>query len=83
VRQPKSTRLGSAFVRAIRGAGGAPRFKVKTGTADMNLLVPAWGCPAVAYGPGDSHLDHTPDEHIDIEDLHRSVEVLTSVLADL
>ncbi len=24
-----------------------------------------WDCPILAYGPGDSSLDHTPHEHID------------------
>ena len=47
------SRVARALTRAIRRQGGAPRHKVKTGTADMNLLVPRWGCPAVAYGPGD------------------------------
>ena len=83
VRRPRSTHLASAFVRAIRNGGGTPRFKVKTGTADMNILAPAWGCPAVAYGPGDSHLDHTPDECIDVVELEQGVAVLTAVLAEL
>ena len=55
---------------------GTPRFKVKTGTSDLNVLVPAWGCQAVAYGPGDSQLDHTPREHVSIAELERAVAVL-------
>ncbi len=27
-----------------------PGFKLKTGTADMNLVGPAWNCPVIAYG---------------------------------
>ena len=55
----------------------------KTGTADMNLLVPRWGCAAVAYGPGDLHLDHTPDEAVDIAELERAVAVLSVALEEL
>ncbi|MCP4589125.1 MAG: [LysW]-lysine hydrolase, partial [bacterium] len=61
-----------ALLRAIRAEGGRPRFKLKTGTSDMNVVGPAWGCPIVAYGPGDSSLDHTPDEHIDAREFRRS-----------
>jgi [amino group carrier protein]-lysine/ornithine hydrolase len=42
-----------------------------------------WKCPIVAYGPGDSALDHTPDEHIDLDEYLRAVRVLTSALARL
>ena len=70
-------------MQAIREHGGSPRFKLKTGTSDLNILAPAWNCPAVAYGPGRSLLDHTPDEHIEIADLERAVDVLDSVLRRL
>ena len=81
IRTDRNSALARGFVRAIRAHGGAPRFKVKTGTSDLNVLVPAWGCQAVAYGPGDSKLDHTPDEHISITELERAVEVLEAALA--
>ncbi|NJP04389.1 MAG: [LysW]-lysine hydrolase [Chloroflexaceae bacterium] len=82
-RSPRSTPLASAFVRAIRGAGGNPGFVHKTGTADMNVVGPAWKCPIVAYGPGDSRLDHAPDEHIVLDEYQRGIAVLTTVLANL
>ncbi|HYM51273.1 MAG TPA: [LysW]-lysine hydrolase [Candidatus Limnocylindrales bacterium] len=82
-RAEKNTALVRAFLHAIRGAQGTPRFKVKSGTSDMNILAPVWQCPAVAYGPGDSHLDHTPDEAIDLDELERGVSVLTAVLDQL
>jgi len=50
-------------------------------TSDLNVLVPAWGCQAVAYGPGDSKLDHTPDEHVSIAELERAVAVLEAALS--
>ena len=80
IRVGKNTPPVRALLRAIRAEGGKPRFKLKTGTSDMNLLGPAWGCPIVAYGPGDSALDHTPDEHIDLDEFRRAVGVLARTL---
>lgn len=80
-RAEKNTPLVRAFLHGIRAVGGTPRFKLKTGTSDMNVVGPAWNCPAVAYGPGDSNLDHTPEEHIVIEDYLRAIAVLEKVLA--
>jgi LysW-gamma-L-lysine carboxypeptidase len=82
-RSPRTTPLAAAFVRAIRGQGGQPGFLHKTGTADMNVVGPAWGCPIVAYGPGDSRLDHTPNEHVAVEEYLRAIAVLTDVLGQL
>lgn len=79
-RAPKNTPIVRALLRAIRAAEGKPRFKLKTGTSDMNVVGPGWKCPIVAYGPGDSSLDHTPNEHIELEAFHKGVEVLTAAL---
>lgn len=76
----KNTPLVRALLRAIRAEGGRPRFKLKTGTSDMNVVGPAWCCPIVAYGPGDAALDHTPDEYIEIEEFCRGVDVLAQAL---
>lgn len=76
----KNTPLVRAMLQAIRDAGGRPRFKLKTGTADMNIVGPVWGCPIVAYGPGDSSLDHTPNEHIEVAEFRRAVNVLHGAL---
>jgi LysW-gamma-L-lysine carboxypeptidase len=76
----KNNPLVRAFLRAIRAQGGRPRFKLKTGTSDMNVVGPVWGCPIVAYGPGDSALDHTPEEHIEVEEYLWAIEVLARVL---
>lgn len=72
----KNTPPVRALLRAIRAEGGRPRFKLKMGTSDMNVVGPAWGCPIVAYGPGDAALDHTPDEHIETEEFRQGVDVL-------
>ncbi len=78
---------GNAVVRAlcagIRKAGGRPSLIRKLGTADLNLAAPAWGCPAAAYGPGDSHLDHTDAESLEVEELRRSVSVLRDAITAL
>jgi LysW-gamma-L-lysine carboxypeptidase len=72
--------LVAAFNAAIRAQGEKPRLKVKTGTSDMNVVGPAWGCPTLAYGPGDSTYDHTPHEQIDLTDVGRAVDVLAGAL---
>lgn len=82
-RTDKQNKVARAFLGGIRAAGGEPGFLLKTGTADMNQAGGAWQCPIVAYGPGDSSLDHTPDEHISIQEYERAVVVLRSVLTRL
>jgi len=79
----KNTPLVRAFLSGIRSQGGEPRFVYKTGTADLNIVAPVWKCPAVVYGPGDSALDHTPNEHISLEDYTNAVAVLKAVLGGL
>jgi LysW-gamma-L-lysine carboxypeptidase len=77
----------SGLVRALsvaqRREGATPRLLTKTGTSDMNVVGPAWGaagCEIVAYGPGDSALDHTPIEHVSIAEYQRAVRVLVGAL---
>jgi len=72
--------LARAFIAALRATGVQPTFKYKTGTADMNVVGPIWGQNIVAYGPGDSRLDHTPQEHIRIAEYNHSIDVLCAVL---
>jgi [amino group carrier protein]-lysine/ornithine hydrolase len=79
----KNTPLVRAFLSAIRSTGGTPSFVYKTGTADLNIVAPTWGCPALVYGPGDSALDHTPDEHISLEEYARAVTTLQAALKAL
>ena len=82
-RAPRRGPLAGAFVRALRAEGMTPTFKLKTGTSDMNVVGPIWSCPILAYGPGDSSLDHTPQEHILLPDYARGIAVLERVLAEL
>lgn len=79
----KNTPQVRAMLAAIRGHGGKPGFSLKTGTSDMNVVGPAWNCPILAYGPGDSSLDHTPEEHIRISEYLKSIAVLSAALQQL
>jgi len=79
----KNSRLVRAMLAAIRRHGGQPRFVRKTGTSDMNLVAPVWKCPMAAYGPGDSNLDHTPNEHIDLDEYQRAIAVLETTFLSL
>ena len=79
----RATSLSRAFISAIRAVGGQPVFKHKTGTSDMNVVGPVWGQNIVAYGPGDSRLDHTPREHIQISEYIQAIDVLAMVLREL
>ncbi|MCP4169124.1 MAG: [LysW]-lysine hydrolase [Chloroflexi bacterium] len=79
-RSSRNTPLVRAFLAAIRSQGARPGFVVKTGTSDMNVVGPVWQCPIVAYGPGDSSLDHTPEEHITLAEWKRGVQVLVEMM---
>jgi LysW-gamma-L-lysine carboxypeptidase len=79
----KANPLVRSLLSSIRQAGGEPRFKVKTGTSDMNVVAARWRCPIVAYGPGDSSLDHTPQEHLSLVEFAQAVDVLEGVLRAL
>lgn len=73
--------LSRSFKRAIRERGARPTLRLKTGTSDWNTVAAAWQVPTLAYGPGDSALDHTPHEHIGLDEYEEGVAVLARVLA--
>ncbi|PSP95874.1 acetyl-lysine deacetylase [Halobacteriales archaeon QS_4_62_28] len=79
VMESPRTAVARTFRAAIRQADGEPHLLRKTGTSDMNVFAQAWDCPMVTYGPGDSDLDHAPDEHIVLEEYDRSVAILEDV----
>lgn len=72
-----------AISTGIRAAKAVPRPKLKTGTSDLNVVAPTWRCPIAAYGPGDSSLDHTPIEHLSLDEFHRAIAVLSGALSTL
>jgi len=79
----KNSPLTRAFLSAIRAMGGNPSFVFKSGTADLNIVGPRWNCPAVGYGPGDSALDHTPEERLSLQEFTQSTRVLEHLLRSL
>ena len=83
IQHKRTNQLAQAFNQAIRQADSTPSYKLKTGTSDMNVVGPIWNCPIVAYGPGDSTLDHTPNEHLVIEEYLRAIDILQTVLTNL
>lgn len=74
--------LSRALVKSIREAGLEPRFLKKTGSCDMNVLVPE-GIPTIAYGPGDSEYDHSNEEHILVGNYLKSIEIIRGALLNL
>ncbi|TVQ61809.1 MAG: [LysW]-lysine hydrolase [Phycisphaerales bacterium] len=75
--------VARALSSAIRAHNGRPRPKLKTGTSDMNVVAPHWRCPIAAYGPGDSALDHTPHERLDLDEFARATRVLECTISQL
>lgn len=83
-RSSRNSPLVRSFLAAIREqTSERPRFVSKSGTSDMNVVGPAWRCPIVAYGPGDSNLDHTPNEHVSLDEYWQAVMILESALRRL
>lgn len=80
VRTGRANAVSRALASAITDEGGRARAVVKTGTSDMNTVFRAWGCPIAAYGPGDSTLDHTPEERLDLAEYLRSIRVLSGAI---
>jgi len=84
-RSDRNSFLVRAFLAAIREISPEtrPSFVVKTGTSDMNVVGPTWQCPILAYGPGDSALDHTPNEHVKVDEYWQAIQVLAQALHNL
>jgi LysW-gamma-L-lysine carboxypeptidase len=83
-RAVRQNALVRSFLSAIRGVDSSaqPGFLLKSGTSDMNVVAPIWRCPILAYGPGDSALDHTPNEHLPLDEYWRAVQVVERALRE-
>jgi [amino group carrier protein]-lysine/ornithine hydrolase len=80
----KSSPLVHVLASSVRKVLNKPATLLhKTGTGDMNILGKAMNLPIVTYGPGDSHLDHTLDEHIDVSEYLNSIAVYKETLLRL
>lgn len=75
--------LATALRGSLRAHEIDPRTAVKTGTSDWNVVQQAWEAPAIAYGPGDAELDHSPHERIALDSVDRAADVLADALARL
>ena len=73
--------LVRGMVSAIRGQNILPRYLKKSGSADMNITMAA-GIPTIAYGPGDSKLDHTDKEYLAWSDYEKAIGVLRCFLKE-
>ena len=80
-RADKKSLLVQAFSRTIY-----EKFKErvilvkKSGVGDMSYYGKAFNTPVITYGPGNSHLSHTIDEHIKIDEYLLSIEILKASL---
>jgi len=78
----KNNILVKTLVKAIRENGFSPKYKKKTGSSDMNLLVRLTE-NIVTYGPGDSSLDHTEMEYIDTDEYLKSIDILEKAILEI
>jgi LysW-gamma-L-lysine carboxypeptidase len=80
----KNSPLVRAISYSIRKVQKKPATLLrKTGTGDMNILGRTLNVPIVTYGPGDSHLDHTKDEHIEISEYLTGIQVYKEAILKL
>lgn len=76
--------LVRALSWAIRMVEGKPATWVrKTGTGDMNLYGASILIPVVTYGVGESSMDHTSMEWVDLKEYDDSIRVLYNGLKKL
>jgi LysW-gamma-L-lysine carboxypeptidase len=76
--------LVKAFTRSIYTRTGSRVTLVKkSGTGDMNYYGSVADIPCITYGPGDPHLDHTDQEHIQVEDYLNAIQVIKQALLTL
>ncbi len=83
--EPFETSIRSPIVQALNGAikdvyQEPAKYIRKTGTGDMNILGHELGIPVVTYGPGDSRLDHSPNEKIEIDEFLGAARVCQRAL---
>lgn len=85
---PFEVNQNSLLVKAISESIREVRHKPatllrKTGTGDMNVLGRAMKIPIVTYGPGNSSLEHTQNENIDIQEYLDSIQVYREAIIKL
>jgi LysW-gamma-L-lysine carboxypeptidase len=71
-----------ALQRSLLRQGIKPRLVRKAGTSDMNILAQV-SDEIVAYGPGESRLEHTNFEKITMEEIYISVMTYVKTIEEL
>lgn len=75
--------LVKAFVRSFSAKGKSIHYIRKRGTSDMNTLATTWhDVPMVAYGPGDSSLDHTNHEYLYFQEVKTTRTILRDAITE-
>jgi succinyl-diaminopimelate desuccinylase len=81
---PTQTARDAPVVRAVAGAieqvtGRCPEFVCSPGTYDQKHVHRLAGLDdCIAYGPGKVELAHQPDEHVEIDDLVTSAQIMAA-----
>lgn len=63
--------------------GRAPARVISPGFNDTHYMICALGIPSLTYGPGTTGTAHTPNEHIIIDDVPKTAQVLVQVTLTL
>ncbi len=80
----KKSKLVTVLQESIKKITGEPAHLItKTGTGDMNIFGNTYNIPTVTYGPGDSRLDHTDKEYIELEEYLTAINILEDCLKTL
>ena len=58
-----------------------PACGISPYSTDAVSIVPRLGVPVAIYGPGDIALAHQPDEHIELDEIHRALDVLFALVS--
>ncbi|UOQ83481.1 M20/M25/M40 family metallo-hydrolase [Gracilibacillus salinarum] len=73
--------LVKAFTKSFISQEVRCKYLKKTGTSDMNTLATTWtDVPIIAYGPGDSNLDHTNQEFQSYSEIDQSRVLLKGAI---
>jgi len=79
----RNCNLVKAFVRGFNKDGKRIHYLKKRGTSDMNTLATKWfDTPMVAYGPGDSSLDHTDKEYLLTDEIRTTRRILKNTIIE-
>jgi len=86
--EPFEADKNSALTRKLKEAIREEKIRPvklirKTGASDMNFVGAYMKIPVVAYGPGNSQVEHTTEEYIDIQEYLTSIKVLRKTLEKL